>query len=54
VTLVSTTHVPDEAFDAVRSIFSEKEVSDLTMFVVTMNAWNRLAISFRSQPSTAD
>ena len=40
VTLVSQTHVPDE--------FSEEELVKLTVLVATINAWNRIAISFRS------
>jgi AhpD family alkylhydroperoxidase len=47
VTRVSETHVPDEVFAYVRQHFSEEELVDLTMAVVTINAFNRLAISFR-------
>ncbi|MBP0630265.1 MULTISPECIES: carboxymuconolactone decarboxylase family protein [unclassified Cupriavidus] len=50
VTRVSETHVPDEAFDAAAAVFSEKELADLTMAISLMNAFNRLAISFRRQP----
>lgn len=50
VTLLSETHVPDEAFDAVRKHFSDKEVADLTMIIAVMNAWNRLAVTFRTDP----
>lgn len=50
VTLVSETHVPDAVYDEVRKQFSEKEIVDLTLVVATINAWNRLAISFRSVP----
>jgi AhpD family alkylhydroperoxidase len=50
VTQVSEGHVPDEVFARVREHFSEAELVDLTMAVVTINAWNRLAISFRSVP----
>jgi AhpD family alkylhydroperoxidase len=48
VTLVSETHVPDAVYDEVRRHFSEEELVKLTMLVVTINAWNRIAISFRS------
>jgi AhpD family alkylhydroperoxidase len=51
VTLVSETHVPDEAYEAVRAKFSEVETVNLTMLVATINAWNRLAISFRAVPT---
>lgn len=47
LTLVSTSGAPDELYDAVRAHFSEQETVDLTFAIVTINAWNRLAISFR-------
>ena len=50
VTLVRESHVPDEVYEEVRKQFSEKEVSDLTVIVATINAWNRLAIAGRSVP----
>jgi AhpD family alkylhydroperoxidase len=53
VTLVADTHVPDDAFDAVAAVFSEKELVDLTMAISSMNAYNRLAISFRRTPDSA-
>ena len=52
VTLVSQGHVPDEAFENVRKQFSEKEVVTLTMAIVAINGWNRLAISFRALAGT--
>jgi len=54
VTRVSETHVPDEAFRAAAAVFSEKELADLTMAVSLMNAFNRLAVSFRRPPQVAD
>ena len=50
VTRVADTHVPDEAFEAAAAVFSEKELADLTMAIGLMNAFNRLAISFRRGP----
>jgi AhpD family alkylhydroperoxidase len=50
VTLVSETRVPDTVFEQAQQQFSEKELVDLTFIVATMNAWNRLAISFRHGP----
>ncbi len=52
VTLVNQTHVPDEVFDLARRYFSEKELVDLTLAVVAINGWNRLAIAFRTVPGT--
>ena len=50
VTLISETHVPDEVYGELRAQFSEAETVNLTMLVATINAWNRLAISFRAIP----
>lgn len=49
VTRVGDTHVPDEVFAATRAQFSEEELVDLTMVVVTINSWNRIAVSFRAE-----
>lgn len=48
VTLVSQTHVPDTVYEQARQSFSEAELVELTLLVATINAWNRVAISFRS------
>jgi alkylhydroperoxidase family enzyme len=48
VTLVSQTHVPDEVYEEARKYFSEKELVDLTMAVIAINSWNRMAISMRT------
>jgi AhpD family alkylhydroperoxidase len=50
VTLVTNGHVPDHIYEEVRRQFNEKEICDLTLAVVTINAWNRLAISARIEP----
>ncbi|HEX5414498.1 MAG TPA: carboxymuconolactone decarboxylase family protein [Chloroflexota bacterium] len=52
VTRVGEGHVPDEVYDLARSQFAEKELVDLTMAVIAINGWNRLAISFRSVPGS--
>jgi AhpD family alkylhydroperoxidase len=52
VTLVSQGHVPDEVYHEARRHFSEKELVDLNMAVVVINAWNRIAITFRAVPGT--
>lgn len=39
--------VPDELYNAVRERFSEKELVDLTLAIVAINGWNRIAMSFR-------
>jgi alkylhydroperoxidase family enzyme len=43
-------HVPDAAYEEIRRHFSEEQLVKLTLLVATINAWNRMAISFRSMP----
>jgi AhpD family alkylhydroperoxidase len=50
VTLVAETHVSDDVFAVVREQFSEKEIADLTIAISLINAYNRIAISFRRGP----
>jgi AhpD family alkylhydroperoxidase len=52
VTLVSHDHVPDSVYEEVRQRFSEAELVNLTLAIATINAWNRLCISFRVVPGT--
>jgi AhpD family alkylhydroperoxidase len=52
VTLITDGHVRDEVYERVRTVFSEKELSDLTLAIATINAWNRLAISARTVPGS--
>lgn len=53
VTRVADTHVPDADFEAAPAVFSEKELVDLTIAISLMNAYNRLAISFRRARDSA-
>jgi AhpD family alkylhydroperoxidase len=50
VTLVASTHVPDEVWSRVQPHFSPAELVDLTLLVGAMNIWNRFAIAFRKVP----
>jgi AhpD family alkylhydroperoxidase len=50
VTLVSKAHVPDVVYEEARQHFSEDELVNLTMQIVAINGWNRLAIAFRAVP----
>ena len=52
VTLVSVGHVPDDVYDLARLQFTEKELVDLTLAIVAINGWNRLAIAFKTVPGT--
>ncbi|MGE0237627.1 MAG: carboxymuconolactone decarboxylase family protein [Parvibaculaceae bacterium] len=53
VTRVAETGVPDEAYQAARASFTEKELTDLTIATGLMNTYNRMAISFRNTPEAA-
>src|ERR1700730_17604049 len=50
VTLISETHAPDDVYEEARAQFSEADMANLTMLIATINAWNRLAISFSAIP----
>jgi AhpD family alkylhydroperoxidase len=52
VTLIADGRAPDELFFRVRQYFSEAEMVNLTLAIVTINGWNRLAIAFRSVPGS--
>lgn len=54
VTKVAQMGVPDEDYAKARSVFNEKELVDLTVAISLMNAYNRMAISFRSTPKAAE
>lgn len=49
VTHVAETHVPDDVYAHAREHFSEEELVDLTLVVVTINGWNRIVASFRPE-----
>lgn len=51
VTLVSETHVSDEAYAAASSVFTPKDLVDLTAAIAAMNAFNRMGVSFRLSPA---
>jgi alkylhydroperoxidase family enzyme len=46
--------VPDELFERVRGQLSEKEISDLTFIVMSINAWNRANVAFKTVPGSFD
>jgi alkylhydroperoxidase family enzyme len=47
VTQIAEQQIDDPLYAELREHFSEKEIVDLTLAVVTINGWNRIAISFR-------
>ena len=52
VTQVSRDHVSDDVFERARRHFSETQLVDLTIAIVAINGWNRLALAFRTVPGT--
>ena len=50
ITLVREAHVPDAVYEKARKSFSEEELVNLTLAIITINGWNRLAITFRMVP----
>jgi AhpD family alkylhydroperoxidase len=52
LTLISQTHAPDDVYEHVRQHFTEAELVNLSMAIVTINSWNRLALGFRTVPGT--
>jgi len=49
VTQLGAHGVADALYDEVRRQFDEKALVDLTLAIVAINGWNRLAIPFRSE-----
>lgn len=52
VTLIAETGVPGDVYEEARRHFSEKKLLDLTFAIVTINGWNRIAVSCRSEVGT--
>ena len=50
VTRLGDQGVPDSAYEAAAAVFGEKQLADLTIAIALMNAYNRIAISFRATP----
>jgi len=48
VTDIGRGGVSDAVYEEGRTQFTEKELVDLTMAVIAINAWNRLAVPFRT------
>ena len=50
VTLIHQGHASDAVFQEVRPHFTDEELVNLTMAIVAINGWNRIAIPFRVVP----
>jgi AhpD family alkylhydroperoxidase len=54
LTQIPSQGAPDDVYERVRTQLSEKELSDLTFLVMSINAWNRVNVGFRVVPGTYD
>lgn len=52
LTLISVSQAPDNVYEEVRQRFTELELVNLTMAIVTINGWNRICVGFRKVPGT--
>jgi AhpD family alkylhydroperoxidase len=50
VTRLGERGVPDNVFETAAAAFAEKQLVDLTLAIALMNAYSRMAISFRATP----
>lgn len=53
VTRVAETGVPQAEYEAAAAALDQKQLADLTISIALMNAYNRMAISFRATPAAA-
>ena len=49
LTNISSEGAPDKHFDELKKYFTTEEIVELTLAIVAINSWNRLAIGFRSE-----
>jgi len=52
VTAIGSGATDEASYQRVRSQFDERELVDLTLAIIAINGWNRLAIAFRTPPGT--
>lgn len=50
LTLITEGHASDEVYEAVKQQFSDEELVNLSVAIIAINGWNRLAIGFRNVP----
>lgn len=51
VTMLDQPSMLDALYEQLCAHFTEREVVDLTVGIATINCWNRIAVSFRKQPT---
>ncbi|WP_314586443.1 carboxymuconolactone decarboxylase family protein [Paenibacillus terrigena] len=50
ITVITDNHVPDDVYQEAAKHYSQKELADIIMAIITINAWNRIAISTLMMP----
>lgn len=49
ITLISQNGLSEEAYENASKFFSESQIAEIIMAIVTINAWNRIAVSTHLQ-----
>ncbi|HYC69252.1 carboxymuconolactone decarboxylase family protein [Brevundimonas sp.] len=49
VTRLPDTGAPDADFEALKAVFTEVEIANLTLAIAMINLWNRVAVPLRTQ-----
>lgn len=52
VTLIAENHVSDQVYEEVSRYFDSNKVAQILMAIVTINAWNRIAITTQMIPGS--
>jgi AhpD family alkylhydroperoxidase len=52
ITNIQQGHAPDFLYNDALAAFGEEGLAKLTLAITYINAWNRIAIAFRSEPGT--
>lgn len=50
LTRISDGPVPDDVYARAKAAFGEAGLADLTLLIITINGWNRIAIPYHTEP----
>lgn len=50
ITNTANGHVTDEDYQSAREQFTQEEIVELTMVIISINSWNKINIAFGTQP----
>lgn len=54
LTRLAGNKVADTDYQTVTAVFNQQQIVDLTSLIMTINAWNRLAVGFNFQPEITE